>query len=368
MYIRKARSGTGWRVEVSHQDRRRSGTAATKKAAEALGRKLLSELEHGGADLDHTVTVGQLVDRRIDKADWAPVTRDSYQRAATRLGSLRNQRADTVTVATIEHRYAELVDQGVDVDSVRHLHSLLRQALNEGIRIGVIRTSPMDVVQRPTKPAERVAPPTPAQVAAMLAASTGPLHVALRLAAATGMRRGEVVGLRWEALDLDADGDHLTVDMSLAYTSDAGVHIRPTKTGQAGHRRLTLDHETIERLRAHRIDQVELAVALGAGTPTWVISDDAGRTPWRPDRLTREFATTARQVGVHGHHLHDLRHFHATRALAAGVSPRIVAHRLGHTDPATTEKVYAHWIPGLDAGVADIVGALLDAGSLNAGQ
>lgn len=359
MHIARLDSGL-WRVQVRHAGRRRSATAKTKAEAREVGHLLERELR--GVWSDERPTVGQLVERRLTTADWAPVTVDVYGRAAKRLPpSISTLRADKARPVDFEDLYRSLTAEGLDADSVRHLHSLLGQAFDDAVRLGVVETNPVRAANRPKGKRRPITVPTPEQVAAIIAAAgSSSARVALRLAATTGMRRGEVVALRWSALDLDRPADHLSVTTSMASTPAAGVHERPTKTGESGHRVITLDALTIAELRRHRAEQIELLMAFGhPGTPDWLISDDGGVTHWRPDRFTREFSIARKKAGVEGVRLHDLRHFAATQLLAAGIPVGQVAHRLGHSDTSTTERVYRHWIPGLDAQAAEVMGRLL---------
>jgi integrase len=213
----------------------------------------------------------------------------------------------------------------------------------------------MSSVRPPAIPDSDVRPPSPAHAAAVIGAATRTVErLALHLAASTGARRGELVALQWA----DLDGDSLAIRRSLAYTKASGVHERPTKTGRRGQRVVTVDAMTVRMLSTWRAEQAERALANGI-TPVWVLSDDAGLSPWRPDRLTHVHGRAAEAAGVTGHRLHDLRHFHATQLLAAGVAPWIVAHRLGHANVNTTLRLYAHWIPGTDQAAADIIGSVL---------
>jgi len=157
------------------------------------------------------------------------------------------------------------------------------------------------------------------------------LMPAYRLLASTGMRRGEVLGLRWSDVDL-AKG-RLTVKRSLTVVDDTLMWSSP-KTSRS-RRSLSLDPETIAVLRAHRTRQAEEKLAAG---PAWadddlVFCNELGQ-PLHSDRFTRAFSAAVRRSSTRTIRLHDLRHFAAT-ALAAGIPVRTVAGRLGHANPET---------------------------------
>jgi integrase len=172
------------------------------------------------------------------------------------------------------------------------------------------------------------------------------------------MRRGEVLGLRWA--DLDLDNGWLSVRQTLIVV-DNQPHVSQPKTAR-GRRRLALDSSTILALRAHR--KTQAAERLAAG-PSWsdtglVFTHLDGR-PLHPEYVRRLFDRQLHRVGLPRIRLHDLRHTHATLALQAGVHPKVVSDRLGHT---TVVDVYSHAIPALQQDAAATIADLLSNGAL----
>lgn len=127
------------------------------------------------------------------------------------------------------------------------------------------------------------------------------------------------------------------------------------KTGRRGHRTNALDLDTVAVLRGHRDERAGELEALGLQwREEWfVFSSSAGEQPWRPDYPTFRWGRLRRELGLGSVRLHDLRHYMATVMLVDGVSPTIVAGRLGHTTPATTMRTYAHFLPAADAAAVD---------------
>jgi integrase len=169
------------------------------------------------------------------------------------------------------------------------------------------------------------------------------------------MRRGEVLGLRWSCVDLDAG--RLQVNQSLTIVKDELVWA-PPKTARS-RRSLSLDGATVAALRDHRRRQKAERLALGPG---WtdndlVFCDEAGGE-LHPDRFGRAFRSAVRRAGVRPVRLHDLRHTWATLALQAGVHPKVVSERLGHATTGITLDVYSHVQPELDAQAASTVADL----------
>lgn len=199
-----------------------------------------------------------------------------------------------------------------------------------------------------------------ADVAAALDRLDGPFGVFVRVAASTGGRRGQLVGLQW--CDVDVDGGRVTFRRAIVDGGPGvGLVVQGTKTGRSW--RVALDAGTVGALRAHRAAMA--ARALSVGVPlaegAWVFSDDpACRTPWRPDSTSARWRRLRGQVGLEGVPLRALRHMVATELLADGVDVRTVAGRLGHATPALTLSTYAAWMPEADRRAADRMGALLE--------
>jgi integrase len=168
-----------------------------------------------------------------------------------------------------------------------------------------------------------------------LAAIEGhPLEMGLRLLAATGLRRGDVLGLRWR--DVDFDLAQLSVANTITEIG-AEVVMGPPKTAKS-RRMVYLDRRTLVTLREHRQRQRQQRLAAGPswdGAHVWVLTDALGGYV-RPQTLSYERRRLMEQLDVPTIRLHDLRHTHATLALKAGVHPKVVSERLGHATVGIT--------------------------------
>jgi len=243
--------------------------------------------------------------------------------------------------------------------AVRDVHTVLSGALGLAVRWGYLPHNPA-AIARP--PARRKAPrklPTPEQARELRAAAAvddPEFELFLRLAAVTGLRRGEVCALRWPDFDLDAS--ELAVTGSVLY-----LGARPIRKGpksEHSERRLALDKPTIKLLRARH------ALALqGAEAAETTLKPDAyvfattldGSRPLRPDTMTRRFAKLAANLG-HDYTLHGLRHFVATQ-LGAVATAATVRERLGHGSLEVT-STYTHRVPEADRAAATHMSKLLD--------
>jgi integrase len=243
--------------------------------------------------------------------------------------------------------------------TVRRVHGIIRRALTQGVRWGWITHNPAIDASPPRVPLNELKPPDPAQVVRVfnLAREVDPdLATFIMLAASSGARRGELLALRW--IDLDLDGGRLSIERGIVRVGEDLVE-QGTKTHQS--RRISLDAGSIANLRAHWGRMTERAAVAGTVITSegFVFSHAVdGSTPWHPDSTSRAFRKICQRAGVTGIRLHDLRHYVATRLLAAGVDVRTVAGRLGHRNPSTTLNVYSHFVPEADREAADALGRI----------
>ena len=198
---------------------------------------------------------------------------------------------------------------------------------------------------------------TPEQTGAFLDHAAGDrLYALFHLIAFRGLRRGEACGQLWSDTHLDARlltvARQLVVDGWEVYEDDP-------KT-DSGARTIALDSATVDVLRAHRAQQQEDREEWGnAWVETGgVFTREDGRHI-HPDRFSQLFEKLIASSGLRRIRLHDLRHTHATLALAAGVHPKVVSERLGHSTVAFTLDVYSHAVPALQEEAADRIAALV---------
>jgi len=246
-----------------------------------------------------------------------------------------------------------------------YVHAVLRKAFRDAVVVDqLLPSNPVDRAKRPRKPAREPGQIwTARQLRVFLdVAKAHRLFAFYHLAAYTGARRGELLNLRWRDIDLASAEAHI----SGSTAAIGGTRIEgTTKSGRS--RTVSIDAGTVQMLREHRARQAEERLAAGL---RWTDSDQYVFTtgwgsPIHPDTasslmadLIKAHNTTVQAVGAgevlpHAR-LHDLRHFHATTLLLAGVPVHVVAARLGHADPSVTLRVYAHVIRDQVAAAADI--------------
>lgn len=344
----------------------------TKEAAQRDLRELLASIDDGSYVVDSPITVEEYL---MD--EWLPATgpprtgydtwtnRRMYLRAYVipRIGRIGLQ---DLNAAHLNRLYAELLSDGrvrgpggLSPTSVRRVHAILRAALNDAVRWGRLRRNPTVTADPPPMKVVKAASRrsmktwTADELQHFLEQTADDPHHALWfLVASTGLRRSEVLGVRW--CDLDLDGRILSVEQTVR-DSVEGHRPEGHQKSVTSARTIHLDRRTVEVLRAHRRTQDEQRRIAGAA---WEANDlvfcrDDGRW-YHPDSITTVFRESVEACDVPTIHLHDLRHTHATLLLRAGVNPKVVSERLGHSSVAFTLETYAHVIPGMQPEAAEL--------------
>jgi len=190
-----------------------------------------------------------------------------------------------------------------------------------------------------------------------LKASAGRLFVPAMVSLFTGMRRGEVLALRWGHVDLDRNV--IEVRESLEHTMTHGIRFKSPKS-KAGRRKITLPDILADVLREYRKAQLELCVKLGAGKPDLLFTDVEG-APLSPNAISAAWSdyVASKQVGMPEVTFHALRHTHASQLIDAGVDIVTISKRLGHAKPDITLRIYAHLFRKDDGKAAAAINAVM---------
>lgn len=337
---------------------KRSGYESRTRALAAM-RELQRMVEVGEPEPTN-LTTGQWLDQWLAGVrTMRGGTRANYELAIRRhlKPSIGRVPLRSLTRAAVRELYARLEESGsargggLSVKSVHNVHIVLHTALKAAVADGLIPRNPAaDAHSLPGGRGEmRVW--DAAEVSAFLASVKQDRLFALwRLAAVTGMRRGELLGLRWR--DVDLDGGFVTIQQQRVRQGASGVTYGPPKTAR-GRRRVPIDAATAEALRAHRAAQ-EVVPIDGL---VFTRADGAGLDP---DGVSGAFERLSGAAGLTRIRLHDLRHTAATLMLRAGAHPKVVQERLGHSSVAMTLDLYSHAVPSMGVEAADQIAALVD--------
>jgi integrase len=250
---------------------------------------------------------------------------------------------------------------GVGPRTVRYAHTILRRAVADAVRLGMIETNPALAADPPSARSAQAAPrPTwsAEELRRFLASAAGDAYyAAYHLAASTGVRRSELLGLRWS--DVELERSEMRIVQALIVLGRE-LHVGLPKSDR-GRRVIALDGTTVEVLRRHRVTQEDHAWAIGRTiTPAGLVFCKPDGSPIHPAVFAYYFQRRVSSAGVPRIVVHDLRHTHATLALELGIHPKIVSERLGHSSVMITLDTYSHAMPSLQRQAADAIAALLD--------
>jgi integrase len=310
-------------------------------------RRVRERIEAGAPAKDATVTVAAWPARwresSLAASDRKPTTKALYvslSRKHLEAGEFAAIRLDRLRPTHVEKLVTTLRKTGLSDSTVRQVFGILRLALDVAVRDGLLAANPVAKVKRPGV-ARREARYLPAtDVTRLLDAAEGlRYHRAVALMAATGLRRGEVSGLRWADVDL-ANG-HLTVRHTLSRVGGELVLTEP-KTARS-RRRVPLSASMVATLRSQRKAQLEDRLkAADQWSDTGMVFATEFGTAVDPRNLLRTVELAAKTAGIEGVGAHTLRHSAAVAWLEAGVHIKAVADLLGHSSIAVTGDVYGH--------------------------
>lgn len=251
-----------------------------------------------------------------------------------------------------------MTEQGLSPSTVNYYHSVLHNALGTAVKWVLVPRNVCDLVTPRRKVQFEIQPLNPEQVQSFFDAIRGHKWEALfTLALATGMRQGELLGLKWQ--DINFTTGILQVRRILTrvpYRTSPRVFIEAEPKTQYSRRSITVASFALESMQQHRLRQEEARKKAGASWQDhdYVFCTLTG-THLRPNHMVDEFKKLLKKAGLPDIRFHDLLHISATLLLSLGVHPRVVQELLGHTQISMTMDIYSHVFPGLQQ---DAVGKL----------
>ena len=260
----------------------------------------------------------------------------------------------------LQQLYAAKVRQGLSPATVRMVHFILHRALRDAVRWGRCGYNAADQVEPPRLPRKEAAVLGLDDVRAVLQVAVGhQFELLFRVALKTGLRRGELLALRWRDVDLDRGA--ITVRGTLQPTPSGSAPLVAEPKSSSSRRVMSLDDDLLVRLAAYR--KTWGSMWDGGGAPPapedFVFVSATGR-PISPSSLLRSWGRLLRRAGLDPMPFHATRHTAATLMLGAGVSPRVASERLGHATVAMTLDRYSHVSDSLRRDAALAVQALLE--------
>jgi integrase len=336
------------------------------KTRAAVAEKLTKAMadRNGGLMFDAgNLTVGEYLDSWLSDSVRGTVRSSTFERqeGIIRLHikpSLGRVWLKKLTPAHVRGLHREKLDAGLAPATVGKIHSTLHKALSQAVSDGIVPRNAADVkAPRPTPEEMRPLSETEVRAFLDLARESGDRFEALYvLAITTGLRRGELLGLRWD----DVSMERSTLRVGRALVREGGRHtLGETKT-RRGRRQINLTPRTVSTLKAHHKKQQEEKIKLtGLYKDHGLIFATRVGTPINPENLVnRSFKPLLERASLPEIRFHDLRHTCATLLLGRGVHPKLVQELLGHATIAMTLDTYSHYMPSMGDQVA---GAMKDA-------
>jgi integrase len=266
-----------------------------------------------------------------------------------------------LTPQHVQSFYTAKLAEGLSSSTVHHLHGVLHRALKDAVHQGLVQRNVTESVHAPRRQRPEMMVLSEDQGKRLLAATQGDRFEALYvLALTTGMRQGELLGLRWQDVDLERSITHVRMSVQEA---DGRFILAEVKTSYS-RRNIALTRVAVRALRAHRARQNEERLAMG---PKWDSASDLVFPNGYggimiPDNLAKRFFKAALlRAGLSDMRFHDLRHTAATLLLSRGVHPKVVSEMLGHADIATTLRTYGHVTPHMQQSALDVLEVLWSA-------
>lgn len=343
--------------------------------AERLANELVKRRHAGDETTSERSTLGTYLTERwlpLQECRLRPTTYRSYKSVVDlhivpRIGRLR---LDKLQADDLDSLYVDLLRKGnrrgknargLSAASVRYVHRVLSKALSDAHRKGIVARNIATLADPPRR--IKSGEPTAihvwdaAELRRFLTLTTKHRHHTLWVVAAkTGMRRGELMGLRWH--DVDFERSTITVRRALVVIGWE-LQFSDVKTN-SGRRTIDIDQRTLGALQEQRERLQKDAANDGREfDPKGLVFGNPDGEPIHPEYITRAFERLVAKHKLPAIRFHDVRHTHATLLLKAGVPAKVVAERLGHASPGFTLNVYQHVLPGMQATAAEVFDELL---------
>ncbi len=355
---------------TSGQTKRKKFTGATQGDALKKGRKWLQELENGLLPEAHKITLGNWLDTWMEeyvKPKAKPKTYEKYQSSINKyikpvlgtipLGKVRAPDAQRLYNRLLKEGGEK--QEGISCYTVHGVHVCLHAAIKQALKVGYVTRNVIEATEPPRIQRHEVKPMTVGQAQKLLtvAKTTGIReYVAVLLALETGMRKGEIFGLKWP--DIDFDNLTISVQRTLA-TTGKGIFIHEPKTVRS-RRKIAVTSSLLKELKHYRKQQLEQKLSMGANydDQDFVLTSLVG-TPYHPNKFHKAYRGILKKSNLEQFNFHVLRHTHAAILFQQGVHPKVVQERLGHASINMTMDIYGHLMPGMQETAVQALNGLL---------
>ena len=329
----------------------------TRKEVQEKMKVALHEQQQGTLVKSTSQTVAQFLADWLENTHRRRVRPRTYERYSEVIHlhivpALGHYQLQKLTAQHVQAFYTKKEDEGLAPTTIHYYHSVLHNALSTAVKWGLISKNVCDLASPPRKERYEIKPLTVEQAQTLLATVRGHKWEALfTLALATGMRRGELIALKWQDINLKTGTLQVVRVLTRVPTNmpkREHVYVEAEPKTQKSRRSVLIAPFALEALKEHRVRQLEAKLKAG---PSWQEHDyvfcTLHGTHLNPNHVVEEFKLLLKKAGLPDIRFHDLRHSAATLLLSLGVHPKIVQELLGHTQISMTMDVYSHVLPGM---------------------
>jgi len=348
--------GNRWVAQVGTGKNRETKYFGTQKEANAWRHKMIEQRLQGMVFGGSKVSLSKFLDEWlvVARTSVRPNTFQQYSQVVHQhinpfLGEivLKDLRPDHV-----QSLYTSKLGNGVSPNTTRMIHAVIHRALNHALKLGLVYRNVADSVTRPKVVRKEMKTLNDYQVRQLIqVAESEQMGLLLWVAVVTGLRQGELLGLKWS--DLDWTSRRIQVQRQVQRRKGDGLVFCEPKSA-SGRRVIVLGKSTIGKLREHKNSQLKERILLGEKWQDYdLIFPSPIGTPLDPSNVLKAYKNCLKRAGLPNLRFHDLRHSAATLMLQQGVNPKIVSEHLGHSDISLTLNTYIHVLPPMQEEAAE---------------
>jgi len=360
-----------WRAAVTIDGQRLTCNFDTRDECVAWIRKTQTQVERGMTYSKANVTLGDFIQKWLEfhKTTVAPNTAVQYKQLTNNyiLPEIGKIKLRDLSLSIIEAHYMALQKNGLGASTVRYVHAILRKCLNDAVRRGYIGYNPtLGTILPRIEDKEMVFLDESEILQFLITIQESPYNALYTLAIKTGMRKGELLALKWA--DLNWQNGTLRVQRQVQRIKGQGLVFRPPKT-RAGRRTVQLGQKTLEILRQQYQECKQLANIAGEDWKEHgLIFPSVVGTPLDGENVTKDFKAQLKKAGVKKIRFHDLRHTAASLLLNNGIPVIVVSKMLGHAKTSTTLNIYGHLMPTMQEQAAQVMDEIVNLIPVNFGE
>ncbi len=358
--LKDGRYQARYTVHTATGAKRRAVYGKTRKEAAEKLATALADQSRGIVVDDKKLTVGEYLDSWLSDAVRGTVrestfSRDKYLVTNHIQPTLGRVKLKSLNALHVQCLYRDRLDSGLSGSTVQKVHHVLHKALSQAVRWDLIARNPADAVKAPTATPKEMHPLSAEQTRHLLETAGGDRLEALYVVAIhTGMRRGELLGLKWEDMDLDSPNATVRVRRTITRKGKGGSYTFGEPKAKS-RRTIRLTHRAVEVLSSHRARQAQEKLKAGSlyQDQGLVFAGERGGLINPSNLRNRSFKPLLERAGLPQITFHDLRHTCASLLFQRNVHPKFVQELLGHASVAITLDTYSHMLPGMGGEAAD---------------